>query len=152
MTSVGVGECVPGPTLTSHAPFACPGPLSHLLAPTVFSAPLLTLSSHLSRIPAPICMPLPPPMRLTRSCDCVHVVFVCHWVAHTRREGMGDCTYTGDTLYDHDIKISEPLSLRLSDYYACISGEGGDSLPSHPSLWAPRDFINLLIYLLSKTY
>ena len=43
----------------------------------------------------------------TQSRDRTRVAFVCHWVAHTRREGMGDCTYTVDTLYEHDIKISE---------------------------------------------
>ena len=42
-----------------------------------------------------------------QSCDHARVMFVCHWVAHTQREGMGDCTYTVDTLYEHDIKVSE---------------------------------------------
>ena len=40
---------------------------------------------------------------------------------------MGDCTHTVDALYEHDIKTSEPLSLKLSGYYACTSGGGGQS-------------------------
>ena len=38
---------------------------------------------------------------LTRLHDRICVVFVCHWVAHTHRESMGNCIYTVDTLYEH---------------------------------------------------
>ena len=48
-----------------------------------------------------------PPPCPTWSCDHVHITFMCHWVAHTQRGGMGDCKYTVDTLYEHDIKNSE---------------------------------------------
>ena len=81
-----------------------------------------------------------------RSRDCVHIVFVCHWVAHTRREGMGDCTYTVDTIYEHDIKISEPLSLRSSDYYACTSDEGGGQSPFSPKPLGTKIF-NTLVHI-----
>ena len=61
---------------------------------------------------------------LMQSLDRVHVVFVCHWVAHTQREGMGDCICTVVTLFEPDIIKSEHLNLRLGAYYACTSGEG----------------------------
>ena len=58
--------------------------------------------------------------------QCGHMtMFVCHWVAHTQREGMGDCICTVVTLFEPDIKQSEHLNLMLGAYYACTSGEEG---------------------------
>ena len=58
-------------------------------ATTMGPAPLLTLSSHLSHILAPIHVPVPPPIHPMWSCDHVCITFVCYWVAHTLREGLG---------------------------------------------------------------
>ena len=40
-------------------------------------------------------------VNMMQSCDHAHVMFVCHWVAHTCRESMGGCKYSVDTLYEH---------------------------------------------------
>ena len=117
---------------------------------TACPTPLLTLSSPLLCILAPIHMPWPPPtclMCLRWSCDCIHVMFVCHWVAHTGRDGLGDLRYTIWTWYQNFRALWGPGWVANAWNLA-----GGDSLHSHPSLWAPRDFMYLLIYLLSKTY
>ena len=78
-----------------------------------------------------------------RSHDRVRVAFVCHWVAHTQREGMGDCICTVVTLFEPDIKKSEHLNLRLGAYYACTQVRGGQS-PFSPKPLGTKIFDTLV--------
>ena len=86
---------VPGPT-RGRAPRLGP----HHMCPRL-PGPIRGCAPHLS----PCCMRprLLGPIRghVTQSRDRVCIAFVCHWVAHTHRESMGDCTYTLDTVYEH---------------------------------------------------
>ena len=106
---------VPGP-IHGHAP--CLGPHRvhpHLLGPIRGHAPRLGPHRVCPCLPGPICGCAPhlSPCRVrprllgpicghaTRSRDHVCIALVCHWVAHTHRESMGNCRYTVDTLYEH---------------------------------------------------
>ena len=89
--------------------------LSPIPGPIRGHAPRLGPHRVRPRLPGPIhgCAPRLSPCRVrphllgpirghaTRSHDRVRVTFMCHWVAHMRRESMGDCTYTLDTVYEH---------------------------------------------------
>ena len=86
---------LPGP-IRGRAPHLGPHRMRpHLPGPIRGCAPCLSPCRVRPRLLGPICS------HATRSCDRVRVAFVCHWVAHTRRESMGDCTYTLDTVYEH---------------------------------------------------
>ena len=86
---------LPGP-IRGHAPRLGP----HRVRPRL-PGPIHGCAPHLSpcrvrpRLLGPICG------HAMRSRDRVRVTFMCHWVAHTHRESMGDCTYTLDTVYEH---------------------------------------------------
>ena len=106
---------IPGP-IRGHALCLSPHHIRpRLLGPIHSCAPCLSPHRVRPRLPGPICGCAPhlSPCRVrprllgpihghaTRSCDRVRVTFVCHWVAHTHRESMGNCRYTVDTLYEH---------------------------------------------------
>ena len=94
-----------------HATPLCPPCLSPIPGPICGGA--LRLSPHRMHPhpPGPICgcAPRLSPCRVrphllgpihghaTRSRDRVRVAFVCHWVAHTHRESMGNCTVSNKT-------------------------------------------------------
>ena len=90
-----VRPCLPGPI---RGCARCLGP--HCVCPCLLG-PIRGCAPRLSPCCMRPCLLGPIRSHATQSRDRVRVAFMCHWVAHTRRESMGDCTYTLDTVYEH---------------------------------------------------